>query len=55
MAGTRRSRRVPATCAPHETCLKTHQQLLGDGSPDGRLEWPALLRKLDKLSPNYRS
>jgi 4-oxalocrotonate tautomerase family enzyme len=37
----------------HETCLKTHQQLLGDGSPDGRLEWPALLRKLDKLSPNY--
>ncbi|MES2349494.1 MAG: class II aldolase/adducin family protein [Pseudomonadota bacterium] len=40
---------------PHETCLKTHQQLLGDGGPDGRLEWPALLRKLDKLSPNYRS
>ncbi|WP_436143436.1 hypothetical protein [Duganella sp. LjRoot269] len=47
--------RVDLDMPPHETCLKTHRQLLGDGSPDGRLEWPALLRKLDKLSPNYRS
>ncbi len=40
---------------PHEVCLRAHQELLGDGTPDGKLEWPALLRKLDKLSPNYRS
>ena len=29
-------------------------ELLGDGSPEGALEWPALLRKLDILSPSYR-
>lgn len=39
----------------HETCLKTHRELLGDGSPEGALEWPALLRKLDALSPSYQS
>ena len=38
-----------------EVCHQTHQALLGDGTPDGQLEWPALLRKLDKLSPHYRS
>ena len=28
----------------------------GDGqSPLGRLEWPALLRKLDRMDPSYRS
>lgn len=38
-----------------EICLKTHQELLGDGTPEGALEWPALLRKLDALSPAYRT
>lgn len=39
----------------HETCLKTHRELLGDGSPEGALEWPALLRKLDAISTSYLS
>lgn len=38
-----------------EVCRKTHQELLGDGSPEGELEWPALLRKLDQISPGYCS
>lgn len=38
-----------------EICARTHEELLGDGSPDGALEWPALLRKLDQLSPGYRT
>ena len=37
------------------TCKKTHRELLGDGSPEGTLEWPALLRKLDAVSPSYQS
>ncbi|HYD59521.1 MAG TPA: class II aldolase/adducin family protein [Noviherbaspirillum sp.] len=37
------------------TCEKTHRELLGDGSPEGALEWPALLRKLDQLSPDYQN
>lgn len=40
---------------PPEVCLQTYQQLVGDGTPDGQLEWPALLRKLDALSPGYRT
>lgn len=39
----------------HEICLKTRQELVGDGALEGALEWPALLRKLDKLSPGYRT
>ncbi|SFI41682.1 Ribulose-5-phosphate 4-epimerase/Fuculose-1-phosphate aldolase [Collimonas sp. OK307] len=35
-------------------CRKTRDQLLGDGSPEGVLEWPALLRKLDAIDPSYR-
>jgi len=35
-------------------CAKTYKELLGDGSPEGMLEWPALLRKLDAVSPTYR-
>lgn len=32
----------------------THRQWIGDGSDwDGDLEWPALLRRLDRLSPGY--
>lgn len=37
----------------HDTCLKTHRELIGDGSPEGALEWPALLRKLDAISTTY--
>lgn len=40
---------------PHEVCQKAHQELVGDGAPEGRLEWPALLRKLDQASPQYRT
>jgi ribulose-5-phosphate 4-epimerase/fuculose-1-phosphate aldolase len=33
----------------------THRQWVGDGSEiDGDLEWPALLRGLDRSSPAYR-
>jgi hypothetical protein len=32
----------------------TYSQWVGDGSEwDGDLEWPALLRRLDRLSPGY--
>jgi ribulose-5-phosphate 4-epimerase/fuculose-1-phosphate aldolase len=48
-AGDARLKRVP-----HDVCVKTHQELLGDGSPEGELEWPALLRKLDLLMPSFR-
>ncbi|MCU0928982.1 MAG: class II aldolase/adducin family protein [Burkholderiaceae bacterium] len=34
---------------------KTCRQWIGDGSEwDGDVEWPALLRRLDRLSPGYR-
>jgi len=39
----------------HAICEKTRRELLGDGSPEGALEWPALLRKLDAVSPSYQS
>lgn len=37
-----------------EVCRRTQLQLLGDGSPEGTLEWPALLRKLDAIDPAYQ-
>lgn len=37
------------------TCARTHLELIGDGSPEGALEWPALLRQLDQLSPTYKN
>jgi ribulose-5-phosphate 4-epimerase/fuculose-1-phosphate aldolase len=37
-----------------EICRKTHAELIGDGKPEGELEWPALLRKLDDINPDYR-
>jgi ribulose-5-phosphate 4-epimerase/fuculose-1-phosphate aldolase len=37
-----------------EVCRRTQLALLGDGSPEGKVEWPALLRKLDQQSPGYR-
>lgn len=44
----------PLNIPPPEVCAKTYKELLGDGSPEGSLEWPALLRKLDAVSPSYR-
>lgn len=35
-------------------CAQTHRDLLGDGQPEGALEWPALLRKLDAIDATYR-
>lgn len=42
------------TTVPHEVCVKTQRELVGDGSIEGMLEWPALLRKLDMLMSSYR-
>ncbi|MFJ9534210.1 class II aldolase/adducin family protein [Herbaspirillum sp. NPDC101396] len=42
---------MPAT----DICRTTHRQLLGDGSPEGLLEWPALLRKLDAIDASYKN
>jgi ribulose-5-phosphate 4-epimerase/fuculose-1-phosphate aldolase len=36
-------------------CATAHAQLVGDGSPEGVLEWPSLLRRLDAASPQYRT
>jgi ribulose-5-phosphate 4-epimerase/fuculose-1-phosphate aldolase len=33
---------------------KTSEQLYDNGAVEGVLEWPALLRKLDKIDPSYR-
>ncbi len=38
-----------------DVCAKTYVDLIGDGSPEGALEWPALLRMLDAQSPSYRN
>jgi ribulose-5-phosphate 4-epimerase/fuculose-1-phosphate aldolase len=38
-----------------EICRKTHAELLGDGAPEGALEWPALLRLLDQHNSSYRN
>jgi ribulose-5-phosphate 4-epimerase/fuculose-1-phosphate aldolase len=37
-----------------DVCRKTYIELIGDGAPEGQLEWPALLRKLDAIDPGYR-
>jgi ribulose-5-phosphate 4-epimerase/fuculose-1-phosphate aldolase len=52
--------RAQSACMPlrqpsEAVCLKAHLELVGDGAPEGRLEWPALLRKLDATSPSYRT
>ncbi len=36
-------------------CRQTHLALVGEGSVEGALEWPALLRQLDRHSPTYRN
>ncbi|MDB5989864.1 MAG: aldolase [Herbaspirillum sp.] len=45
----------PLNIPPPEVCAKTYKELLGDGAPEGILEWPALLRMLDVRSPSYRN
>ena len=40
--------------ASEELAARTWRQWVGDGSEwDGDVEWPALLRRLDRLSPGY--
>lgn len=40
---------------PDEIAALTYRQWVGDGSEiDGDLEWPALLRGLDRTSPGYK-
>lgn len=40
---------------PEEIAALTYRQWVGDGSEiDGDLEWPALLRGLDRTSPGYK-
>jgi len=39
---------------PVEVCERTYQQLLPGDTPEGELEWPALLRKLERQSPGFR-
>jgi ribulose-5-phosphate 4-epimerase/fuculose-1-phosphate aldolase len=46
---------VPLRQPPSAMCVTAHAQLAGDGSPEGVLEWPALLRRLDAASPRYRN
>ncbi|MCW2236842.1 class II aldolase/adducin family protein [Azospirillum canadense] len=38
-----------------EVCEATYRQLTADPEPEGELEWPALLRRLDRLCPDYKN
>lgn len=41
--------------ASDELAARTQRQWVGDGSEwDGDVEWPALLRRLDRVSPGYK-
>jgi ribulose-5-phosphate 4-epimerase/fuculose-1-phosphate aldolase len=46
---------VPLHRPSDAMCRSAHAQLVGDGSPEGALEWPSLLRRLDAASPRYRT
>lgn len=37
-----------------DVCRKTYLELVGNGQPEGDLEWPALLRSLDDVDPTYK-
>lgn len=40
---------------PEALAQRTYRQWVGDGSEwDGDVEWPALLRRLDRIAPGYR-
>lgn len=40
---------------PQPVLERTLGQLLGDEVPEGEREWPALLRRLDREDPSYRT
>lgn len=41
---------------PHDLAQQTYDEWVGDGSVwDGDVEWPALLRRLDRNSPGFRA
>ena len=42
------------TVPKHEVAARTAEQLYDGGAIEGTLEWPALLRKLDRLDRSYR-
>lgn len=46
---------VPLRQPPEAICRTAHAQLVGDGAPEGALEWPSLLRRLDAERPRYRT
>lgn len=46
---------VPLVQPLDAMCATSHAQLVGDGAPEGALEWPSLLRRLDAVSPEYRT
>jgi ribulose-5-phosphate 4-epimerase/fuculose-1-phosphate aldolase len=46
---------VPLVRPTDAMCATAHAQLVGDGAPEGVLEWPSLLRRLDAASPRYRT
>jgi ribulose-5-phosphate 4-epimerase/fuculose-1-phosphate aldolase len=40
---------------PPEVCEKTARQFEGDSMPCGSREWPAMLRRLDREDPSYKT
>jgi ribulose-5-phosphate 4-epimerase/fuculose-1-phosphate aldolase len=40
---------------PAEVCEKTARQFEGDSMPCGSREWPAMLRRLDREDPSYKT
>jgi ribulose-5-phosphate 4-epimerase/fuculose-1-phosphate aldolase len=45
---------VPLVVPPPGVCARTAEQLYDGGAIEGELEWPALLRKLDRIDTSYR-
>ena len=46
---------VPLVRPLDAMCATAHARLVGDGAPEGVLEWPSLLRRLDVASSAYRT
>jgi ribulose-5-phosphate 4-epimerase/fuculose-1-phosphate aldolase len=47
---------APLQVASDELALRTQRQWLGEGNEwDGDIEWPALLRRADRLSPGFKN
>ncbi|MGQ9367890.1 class II aldolase/adducin family protein [Azospirillum sp. ST 5-10] len=44
---------VPLVMPDPQVCETTYRQLTADPEPEGADEWPALLRRLDRLCPDY--